>query len=219
VEVHVKQGIRFIVRPKTFFNQLQWSTHHWVILFSFLALAAVETQVGRQHQLYQSVALFMQYRFGMGLDIALWVVMAGRLAAMVFGAFVMTTLIHLVGSLIGNSGSRRVLSRRLAVVFTVFLAGFTLQHLSMKMPNLFYASMAFYAWGMVLGYIAIREQFHVNPLETAIIAIFAALLVTTTWQFSNHMFEVAVRQQLQSLAKKTSDRPVLGDQFKSGSTF
>jgi hypothetical protein len=218
VEVALKQGIRFIIRPKTFFNQLQWSTHHWVIMVSFLALAAIETQVGRQHQLYQNLALFLQYRWGVGFSIALWMVMAARLAVMVTGAFVMTSVIHIVGTIVGRGSSRRVLSRRLAVVFTVFLAGYTLQHLADKTQPLMFVAMAFYLWGAVLGYLALREQFNMSRLETTIVAIFAMLLVTVSWQFSNHVFEVAMRNQLQSVAKRM-DKPAIGDQFRSGSAF
>ncbi len=217
--IALKQGIRFIVKPQTFFNQLQWSRNHWMIMLSFLGLALVETQVGRQHQLYSAFASFLQYQWGVSSAVAVWVVMAARLSFMLVGAMAISSIIYLVGSLIGQSNSRRVLFRRLAVVFTVFLAGFIAQHFGDTKPNLAFVSLALYAWGLFLGYIAIREQFSLNHLQTSVILAFAALLVTSTWQLSNRAITVALQNQMHSLAKRSSSNEHTQDQFKFGANL
>jgi hypothetical protein len=203
----VKQGIRFILKPKTFFNQLQWSRNHWLILVSFLVLATVETQVGRHSHVYEAYAFYLQNRFGFSLNFALWLLMAAKLVFMLAGSFAIATVVWVVGSVVGQKNSKRVLYRRLAVVFTVVLAGFTANHLADRYNALNLVALALYLWGLVLGYIAIREQFDLGHLETSIVAIFAILMVTTTWHFSNHVFEATVRDQLPPIGKKIEKSP------------
>ncbi len=209
--------MRFLVKPTSFFNQLQWSRHHWVIIASFLGLALVETQVGRQHQLYSAFATFLQYRVGIGANAAIWAVMAARLGLMLGGAYLISTVIYIVGSLVGQANSRRVLFRRLAVVFTVFLGGFIAQHYGDTNPNVALLSLGFYAWGLFLGYIAIRNQFEMNHLQTSILLAFAVLLVTSSWQASNRVITVALQNQMHSLSKNHVEHNQ--SQFKFGANL
>ena len=89
----MKQTIRLLARPAAFFNQLQWSTHHWFIVVSFLSLAAIEAHVGRQQAMYHTFATILQSHLHLGVDASLWVVTALRLAFLVTGAFVVSSLI------------------------------------------------------------------------------------------------------------------------------
>jgi hypothetical protein len=202
----MKQGVRLLLKPKSFFNQLQWSSNHWAILLLFLVLATIETQVGRTHVLYNTLALYLNQRAGINYNLALWMILAAKLALFLAGAFLLTTVIYLVGSLVGSANSHRVLSRRLAIVFTVLLSGFTVQHLVPSYPELYYVSMGLYGWGLMLGFIAIKEQFHLGYFSAAIIAAFAFLMVTTSWNYSNQVFEASVKTKLQELARQNAPR-------------
>ena len=200
----MRQTVRFILKPNTFFNQLQWSRNHWWIILAFLGLATVETQIGRHVQLYHAFALLIEAKLGFSYNIALWLTMATRLAILLAGAFLISSVIYIVGSVVGRSNSRRVLFRRLSVVFTVFLGGLTLQHFAASAPWVVWASWGLCAWALFLGYVAIKEQFELGNLETAIVAIFAILMVTTTWQFSNRFFDATIRDQINQIAKQPS---------------
>jgi len=194
----LKQGIRLFLNPASFFGQLQFSRHHWILLLAFLGVAAVETQVGRQHALYEMYANTLVNRAGMSWNAAIWTVTAAKLVVMLFGAIMLSSFIWMVGNLFGRKTSKRVLFRRLAVVFTVFLAGYTANHLADTMPWLALGSILFYVWGLVLGYFAIREQFELNHLETMVLGLFALLLVTSTWHFSNHVLEIVARDSVRA---------------------
>lgn len=198
----MKQGMRLFVQPGTFFNQLQWSKHHWYILFAFLFISAIEAHVGKQHSLYQVYANFLAQNLGLGFDIALWTVVASKLVLMLIGAFVTASLIWFVGNLIGAKNSRRVLFRRLAIVFTVGITAYTTKHLEPLFPWMGTASFFLYFWALLLGYFALREQFVLTHLETAFVAAFSILLVISSWHYSNHLFERAARHTLQEIAFK-----------------
>ena len=204
----MKQAIRLLVKPGAFFNQLQWSAHHWIILVTFLGLAVVETQVGTQANLYNVYANVLQSHLGVDIKSALWIITFAKLIILMAGAYAISTVVWFVGALFGRASSQRVLFRRLAVVFTVFLAGYTASHLAFSFVTLF-----FYGWGIVLGYFAIREQFELNHLETVVVGLFALFLVTSSWQFTNNIFEtVAVKSQLAVKPQATSatQRPRIG---------
>lgn len=173
-----------------------------MILLSFLVLATVETQIGKHNHAYHAAASVLQAKFGISLDVSLWLIMAAKMALMLGGMFLVTTAIYFIGSLVGRANSRRVLFRRLAVVFTVILGGFTVSHFAAATPALAYVAYALYAWGVLLGYVAIKEQFETTHLSTAIVAVCAFLMVTSTWHFSNAYFENSVRNRVESLAKK-----------------
>ena len=197
----MKQGFRFFLRPWTFFNQLQWSTHHWFILLGFLVIAAVETQVGKHHRLYITLAGLLQHRFGIGLDFALWMVTAVKLFCLLAGAYFVSHLVWLVGNMVGTKNSKRVLFRRLAVVFTVLLAGYTAQYFAPTFPIASFVSVVLFIWGLGLGYFAIREQFGLSNLETLVVGFFALLLISSSWHYSNHFMASVASSEIQSLTK------------------
>ncbi len=212
VEVLVKQGVRLLIKPGTFFNQLQWSTHHWIILIAFMIVASLETHLGKSHYFYQVFADSLTSRTGMSWNQAIWLVTSIKLAVMVAGSFVLASFVWLVGNMFGRRTSKRVLFRRLAVVFTVLLAGYTLQHVAKTDENLQLFAYGLYIWGLILGYFAIREQFNLNHLETMVLGIFALLAVTSSWHYANHFMERAARQELVQLVKKQA--PAIHNRFR-----
>lgn len=183
----MKQFFRLLLQPSTFFSQLQWSSQHWFILAAFLGLALVETQVGRGQNEFYQVALFIQKSWNVSANVALWVVLAGRLAFITFGAFLVTTAVWLVGGFFGEKTSRRVLARRLAVVFMVALAAYTTQYFVDMHPLFGVASLLLYVWSLILGYFAIRENFGLSHLESMVVGMFAVLMVTTSWYYGHQI--------------------------------
>jgi hypothetical protein len=93
--------------------------------------------------------------------------------------------IWIVGNCIGKKNSQRVLFRRLAIVYTVILSGYSFSHLEPLYGYPPLLSSVFYAWGFFLGYFAIREQFSLNHFETTVMGFFAGLLILISWQFLN----------------------------------
>jgi hypothetical protein len=204
VEEAVKQTVRLITQPKTFFSQLQWSTHHWFIMLTFLALALVETQTGAHVALYQRYAAVLSANFGLSLEASTWLIALAKLGIMLWGAASLASILYIVGSLFGRETSRRVFSRRIAVVFTVFLAGYTAQHGITQFPWLLAVTIGLYAWGLLLGYLALREQFELTHLETGVLGTFAILLVTLSWHITDHVIEAASRMPFMEVAKQAA---------------
>lgn len=209
-EVVVKQAERFLLRPGVFFNQLQWSSSHWMIMLTFLAIAAIETHVGPYSELYMNASEFIQAKWQVGQTLAVAMVTATKLSVMLAASWVLAMFIWMVGTLIGKRRSRKVLFRRLSVVFTVLLVGLTASHLVSMHESLHYVSMAMYAWGAILAFFAIREQFILNALETLVIASLSILLSVTSLhlskQFSAPANDYLVKQtqiaQKAGIAKK-----------------
>lgn len=197
----MKQTLRFLFAPWTFFNQLQWSRHHWLLLAGFLALALVESQVGKQQALYHSYAQIVQNWAGISYTASLWLITAAKLALMLVGTTVLAWVIWLAGTVLGAHSSRRVLFRRLSVVFTVLLVGYVLSHFAPTHPHLEMVAMALYLWSAALGYFALREQFGLNHLETGVLALFATLAVSFSWTYSNDLLEKTAQKQLVELAR------------------
>lgn len=195
----MKQSIRFFTRPATFINQLQWSQHHWFILGSFFTVAAIETIWGAQHSTYTGLAHQVEAWLGLSSAFSMAFVIAAKLALMTVGAFILTAGIWFVGDLFGKRSSRRVLFRRLAVVFTVVLAGYLAQHMATPWAQANTIGYALYAWGMVLGFFAIREQFGLGSLESMVVGIIALLMVSTTWQYATHMVDEIAQQEVPAL--------------------
>lgn len=202
----MKQGMRLFMKPGTFFNQLQWSSHHWFILIGFLIASAVETQLGSGSGIFQWYADFLTLRFGVGIGTALWIVTTARLVFLLVGAWVITQLVWIFGSLLGEPSSRRVLFRRLAVVFTILLSAFTCQHLSGDYEYASLLSLALYIWGVALGYFAISEQFRLSRLQTVAVALFTAIVISQGWRFSDELLRVKAAEQSQ-LTRKTAPEP------------
>lgn len=207
VEVFVKQISRFFLRPNVFFNQLQWSNLHWGIIVAFAVMATLETHVGRYSDYYLALSSLLNDWAGLSLAQAVWVITAGKLVATFAGAYLVSTLVWIVGSVLGRSGSKRVLFRRLAVVFTVLMLGQTLGHLSAVNGWYAFAALAAYAWGGLLGYFAVREQFSLSHLETIIVTALVALVLSTTIHFSSHALMLAADSREDRTAPALSHRP------------
>lgn len=124
----MKQIFRLVTQPGLFFNQLQWSSHHWFVIIAFLGLALIETHVGRTQNDFFQLAMWIHKSWGMNFNYSLWMVLALRLAFIALGAYAVTTAVWVVGNVFGQKTSRRVLARRLAVVFSVGLAAYTAQY-------------------------------------------------------------------------------------------
>lgn len=192
----MRQSFRLVTKPGTFFNQLQWSRNHWLIVATFLALAVVETHVGSRQNSHRMMAELVGYHTGLSFGVALSVLTAARLALLLVTAFVGSWIVWLVGGLFGQQSSRRVFFRRLAIVATVILAGYTLRHFTDVHPAADFIGWAISVWGAVLGYFAIREQFGLNRVEGLVMAGFALLAALTSWQITQDVVEQAVRAQL-----------------------
>lgn len=191
---------KFFLSPKTFFNQLQWSSRHYLILATFLGLAAVETYVGKHEQLYALFATLLQKRFHLSLNQALWAITFTKLLAMVSGAFIVSTILWTVAKFLGIHSSRRVLARRLAIVFTVLLGGYTLHHFANGSELIHYTVVGLYVWGSVLGYYALKEQFRLNYVEAVLASVATFLLVVGLWHFTT----VTTMQVARSEVRKAS---------------
>lgn len=197
----MKQGARIFFKPQQFFNQLQWSTHHWLILLTFLVVTGVESHLGSQSALYRWWAQALTQQTGLSFDITLWLVVSAKLAVILFASYLSATLIWLVGSLIGEKNSQRVLFRRLAIVFTVILSAYTAQHLKQFYPWMETVSFFLYTWGLLLGYFAIREQFALTHFETSVVGVFAIVLVVFSWIGTNRLMVTAAQRFNQEIAK------------------
>ncbi len=198
---NVRQGVRLLVKPGAFFNQLQWSSHHWVILILFLAVAAVETHVGKSQAIYHVFVESVQMKTGIPAQMATWVVIAAKLAATLLAAFVLVLFTWCVGNLFGRRTSKRVLFRRMSVVFTVFLAAYTLSQIPIAEKWAGYTVTGLYVWGLVLGYFALREQFALTHVEGVVLGVFVLLTLVMSFHFSNHFLERSARHELMDMAR------------------
>lgn len=185
----MRQGVRFFVKPNTFVNQLQWSSHHTWLMIAFLLVAGVEAHIGRNHLLIENFADALSFRLGVGKDLAMWLMVSFKLICTVAAAFLITLAVWCVGSFIGHSSSQRVLFRRLSIVFTLVLTAHTARHLTHLYPWMETASLFGFFWAALLGFFSLREQFKVGFLETAFLGGFTALLVVSTWHYSNRFLE------------------------------
>jgi len=197
----MKQGMRIVIKPGAFFNQLQWSRNHWMLMAGFLVIGLVEMHVGRNLPLYQNAANLISQMWGVGPSVALGIVMAAKLGLLVAGSSLIAWSVWLVGCLFGAQSSRRVLFRRLSVVFMVALAGYTARHFTSSVPEAGYASVFLILWSVALGYFAIREQFGLNHLETAVLSLMLAFGITSSWKTGHELFAKAVSEQRSELTK------------------
>lgn len=200
----MKQGARLFLKPQQFFNQLQWSPHHWFILLTFLVVSGIEAHLGQQSSLYRWFAGSLSAQTGINSEITLWLVVSTKLALIVASSYITSFLIWMVGSLIGERNSQRVLFRRLAVVFTVVLSAYTAQYLKSFYPWMETVSFFLYTWGLLLGYFAIREQFNLTHFETSIVGVFAIVLVFCSWIGTHRLMVEAANQYQVELAKTHS---------------
>lgn len=197
----MKQLFRFVLQPSTFFNQLQWSQHHWFILVAFLVVATIETLFGRNHFQYEAYLNYLQWSWSLSFSVSLWIIQFSRLCLMLFGAYAITWLTWIVGSLFGSNSSRRVLFRRMAIVLTVLLAANTMDNLTLYIPVFGFVSFLLYFWAISLGFFAVKEQFSLNFVEATAVALFVALCLTTSWHYSTHYLETAVAKKVIELTR------------------
>ena len=202
----MKQGARFLFRPGTFFNQLQWSSHHWLILLAFTIIASVETHVGKSHVYYQVFADILVGKWGIPWNTALWLVTSLKIVVLLAGVFLLSSVVWVIGNLFGRHTSKRVLFRRLAVVFTVLLSAYTLSNLGSLSETLPLVASFLYVWSAALGFFAVREQFALTSPEALVLSVFAWLMVVSSWHFSRHAMEDIARVHLNETA---AARPAL----------
>lgn len=202
----MKQSARLFLKPQQFFNQLQWSTHHWLILLAFFIVTGVESHLGTQSNLYRWLADSLSQNTGLSTEITMWFVVSVKLAVIGTASYITAFLIWIIGSLIGERSSQRVLFRRLAVVFTVILSAYTAQHLKGFYPWMETVSFFLYTWGLLLGYFAIREQFDLTHFETSVVGVFAIFLVIGSWIGTNRIMVEAATKYNTEIAKIQSQR-------------
>lgn len=199
-EVRVRQGVRFFVKPNTFVNQLQWSSHHTWLMLAFLIVAGVEAHIGRNHLVIESFAEALSFRLGIGRELAMWLMVSAKLICTIIGAFLITVLVWFVGSIMGRSSSQRVLFRRLSIVFTLVLTAHTARHLTHLYPWMDTASLFVFFWAGLLGFFSLREQFRIGFVETAFLSGVTALLVVSSWHYSNRYLEANAGHITQQIA-------------------
>ncbi len=186
----MKQLFRLFLRPATFVNQLQWSTHHGLILLAFLGVAALESQVGTGRALNEQLAWLLQRWTPIQRDHALVVVTAGRILFLFFGTLSLSETIWWIGEKLGRSTSKRVLNRRMAVVFTVMLASYAL--LVATEPSQQWFGALLFMWGLTLCFWTLKEQFSLSALSAGVLGIVAAVVIVATWQVSDRFVQKAV---------------------------
>ena len=178
--------MRILTKPATFMNQLQWSRNHLWILLGFSAIAILESLMGSQTEAFQHYALALEADLGLSRSWSVAAVITGRVLAMLGGMFVLSSVIWMLGNAFGRHTSKRVLFRRMSIVFTVMLGGYLCSHLSVEHQILSTVAFVAYVWAGVLAYFSIKEQFELNVMEAAIVGAVALFLVTTTWHYSHH---------------------------------
>ena len=185
--VTMKQGLRFFVNPKMFFNQLQWSRHHFAILVAFLCVAVVETQSAVELHAYDAPIQALTELLHGAEDAALFLFMTARVLLLAGAAYLLAELLWFAGGLLGKSKSKRVLFRRLGIVYTVLLASHTAHYLMYVHPFFGLVSVVLLLWTLALGYWALREHFSLNHMEAVVLGVFALLAVAQSYQFSSRV--------------------------------
>lgn len=179
----MKQGIRFFLKPSSFVTQLQWSSHHPWILAVFFLSALVETQLGPQGPVYAKLAVIFARDAALPLGLSIWILTFIKLAFLGVGAWFLTETIFFLGSLFGQPTSRRVLFRRLAIVFSLILLGQSALGLSESLPYAALLAGGFWIWALLLGFYTLREGFRLNGYEASAVGIFVLFLALGVWNF------------------------------------
>lgn len=195
-EDEMGQVNRFFLKPRAFVNQLQWSRNHWGLLGLFLALASLESFLGPQYSLHRAIAWRISQTLHVQLELAivLWALGRALLVATLAGTVVFA--LSVVGGFVGRPSSSRVLLRRLAVVFTVILAGSMLERLAFVDPALVTVGWVAIGWGLMLGFLALREQFQVAALRASVLMAFAVFLSCMLWKVSEDSMRQAISKPL-----------------------
>jgi len=186
-------------------NQLQWSSHHTWLLLAFLIVAGVEAHVGRNHALLSNFGEALAFRLGVSRDIGIWLMISLKLTVTLLTAYLISLAVWMVGSFLGSSSSQRVLFRRLSVVFTLIFMGYTATHLTHVFPWMETASLFIFFWAGLLGFFSLKEQFSLGFLETAFVGSLTAMLVFSSWHYSNRFVE----RNAQLISHEIAYRPLL----------
>ncbi len=208
----MKQTLRFLLNPRVFFNQLQWSRAHWFIFGGFALMAFIETQTGTPHAFYSVGAQWLAKFWGWNFLESIWVLTVIKLVGMTTGVYFLSHIVWHVGGLFGQQGSRRVLFRRLTVVLTVMLLGFSIRNMGAPHSNWTLLSSGLLVWACFLGFYAIQEQFNLGAFETVVVAAAVALALAFTVRVSEDVIvEVAQANGLKVPAKGMAHKPQAHD--------
>ena len=181
----MKQAIRLMTHPKIFFNQLQWSKNHLAILFSFLVITIIQTEVGKDLQLYSALIQPLMGQLNLSEEIATWLVTLLRIFLMIASFIGVVESLWLIGTLFTKQdpkhlsiqqNSKRVFYRRTAIVATIFLAGHTAHTLLYVHQGFGLIGILFYVWSMRLGYYAMQEQFHLKMKQLFLLALISLVI-------------------------------------------
>ncbi len=179
----MKQAIRLFLYPRIFFNQLQWSKNHVAILFSFLVITLIETQVSKDLMLYAGLVSPLVTQWHLSEDSAIWAITALRTALMVASFISLVESLWFIGSLLGKEVSRsqqknskRVFYRRMAVVSTIFLAGHTAYSLLYVHTTFCVIGILLYLWSLRLGYFAMQEQFQLHFKQLLVLGVVSMVI-------------------------------------------
>lgn len=195
----MKQLIRFFTNPAAFVNQLQWSRNHAWILLTFLGLAVIESQIGTGKVLNAQLSWLLAKETQLARDQALFLVMAGRIAALFVGGMVITQSFWLIGSRLGRATSKRVLQRRMSIVYTFLLASYILTTV-LSPDNQIWAALVF-GWGLILAYVTFREHFAVDRFAAIVLGLVAVGAIVVSWQQADRF---AQTQSSHAIAKQVA---------------
>ena len=174
----MRQWMRLFIRPWTFFNQLQWSQHHYRILFFFFVLSWIQGMVYGYERWSLLATRYAASFLGIKAEFAFVGVLFFRSAVMVLGLWGISWVAFFLGSFIGERGSFRVLFRRLAIVFSIYLVALIVEKSSWVGSSelRYWLGMGFRLWSLVLGFFALYEHFHLEWASALLVMI--TLLVT-----------------------------------------
>ena len=86
-------------------------------------------------------------------------------------------------------------------------AGYTSTHLTHIFPWMETASLFLFFWAALLGFFSLKEQFRLGLLETAFVGSFTALLVFSSWHYSNRFIE----KNAQLISHEIAYRPLISE--------
>ncbi len=197
----MKQIIRLATNPAAFMNQLQWSRNHAWILLTFLGLAIVESQIGTTKALNAQLAWLLSNEAHIARDQALFLVMVGRIAALFLGGQVLTQIFWLIGARLGRASSKRVLTRRLSIVYT-FLLGSYILAVTLSVDQQIWAALVF-GWGLILAYVTFREHFSLDRYAAVVLGLVAVGSIVVSFQQADRYVQKSASQAIAKQVAKS----------------
>jgi hypothetical protein len=195
----LKQIIRLATNPAAFMNQLQWSRNHAWILLTFLGLAIVESQMGATKALNAQLSWLLANEAHIARDQALVLVMVARIAALFVGAQLLTQIFWLIGARLGRASSKRVLTRRMSIVYT-FLLGSYILATTLNNDQQVWAALVF-GWGLILAYVTFREHFNLDRYAAIVLGLVAVGSIVVSFQQADRY---AQKSASQAIAKQVA---------------